>query len=75
LLTVQLGDDMTKDDLVEDRRRALNLLEAYESGSIMSLDQEAAEDLTNAHTEIQILALRTRIAELERRIESHPDHI
>jgi hypothetical protein len=49
-------------------------LEAYESGSIMSLDQEAAEDLTNAHTEIQILALRTRIAELERRIGSHPDH-
>jgi hypothetical protein len=65
---------MTKDDLVEDRRRALNLLEAYESGRIMSLDQEAGEDLTNAHTETQILALRTRIAELERRIGSHPDH-
>jgi polyhydroxyalkanoate synthesis regulator phasin len=64
---------MTKDDLIQDRRRAINLLEAYESGNMMSLVQDA-EDLTNEHTEIQILALRNQIAELERRIESHPDH-
>jgi ABC-type arginine transport system ATPase subunit len=64
---------MTKDELIEERRRALNLLQAFEAGHIMSLDENTKSDLTNAHTETQIDALREQIGELERRIEGHPD--
>lgn len=64
---------MTKNELLEERRRALNLLTAYEAGNVMSLDESDASDFTNDHTEAQIARLRERIAELERRIEGHPD--
>jgi hypothetical protein len=64
---------MTKDELLEERRRALNLLTAYEAGNMMSLDDADASDFTNDHTEAQIVVLRERIAELERRIDGHPD--
>lgn len=64
---------MTQEELREERRRAIRLLEAYESGAIMSLSGATAEDLTNQHTEDSILALRAQIAELERRIEGHPE--
>lgn len=64
---------MTLDDLIDRRQRALNLLQAYEAGAIMNLDDAAADDLTNNHTEVSILAVRAQIAELERRIASHPD--
>lgn len=64
---------MTKDELLEERRRALNLLTAYEAGNMMSLDESGASDLENDHTEAQILKLRERIDELDRRIAGHPD--
>ena len=64
---------MTKDELLEEQRRAQNLLSAYEAGNIMSLDENHASDFTNDHTEARILAVREQIAELERRIEGHPD--
>jgi hypothetical protein len=64
---------MTKDELLDSRRRAINLLKAYEAGDLMNLDSTAPNDLTNNHTEVSILALRAQIAELERRIASHPD--
>lgn len=64
---------MTQDELVEERRRAMNLLQAYEAGSMMNLDERTDGDFTNQKTEISIVALRARIAELERRIASHPD--
>lgn len=64
---------MTQDDLLNERQRALNLLNAFESGHVMSLDNDPAGDLTNSHTEVRILALREEIAELERRIAGHPD--
>lgn len=64
---------MTKNELLEERRRALNLLTAYEVGNMMSLDKNGASDFTNNHTEAQIAKLRERIDELERRIEGHPD--
>ena len=65
---------MTQDELVEERRTALNLLSAYEAGNITSLDERDASDFANDHTKAQIMVLRERIAELERRIEGHPDH-
>jgi hypothetical protein len=64
---------MTQEELVEERRRAMNLLQAYEAGSIMNLDERTDEDFTNRQTEVSIVALRARIAELERRIAGHPD--
>ena len=64
---------MTQDDLLKERQRALNLLNAFESGHMMSLDDDAAGDLTNSHTETRIVALREQIAELDRRIAGHPD--
>jgi hypothetical protein len=64
---------MTKDELLERRRRAINLLHAYEAGSVMNLNDAAVDDLTNQHTEASILALREQIAELERRVAGHPD--
>jgi hypothetical protein len=64
---------MTKDELLDSRRRALNLLQAYEAGDIMNLDSAAPDDLTNHNTEVSIIALRAQIAELERRIAGHPD--
>jgi uncharacterized protein YceH (UPF0502 family) len=62
---------MTKDELLEERRRALNLLNAFEAGHVMSLNEGGVSDFTNNHTEIRIAALREQIAELERRIEGH----
>lgn len=64
---------MTQAELVEQRRRAMNLLQAYEAGSIMNLDEQTSQDFTNQQTEVSIIKLRARIAELERRIASHPD--
>jgi hypothetical protein len=64
---------MTQEELVEERRRAMNLLQAYEAGSVMNVDERTDEDFTNQQTEVSIVALRARIAELERRIASHPD--
>ena len=64
---------MTQDELMERRRRAINLLHAYEAGDIMNLDEDAADDLTNHNTEVSITALRVEIEELERRIAGHPD--
>jgi hypothetical protein len=64
---------MTKNELMEERRRALNLLTAYEAGNMMSLDENGASDFTNDHTEAQIAKLRERIDELERRVEAHPE--
>jgi hypothetical protein len=64
---------MTKNELLDERRRALNLLSAYEAGNMMSLDENDASDFTNDHTEAQIAMLRERIDELERRIEGHPE--
>jgi hypothetical protein len=40
---------------------------------MMSLDDADASDFTNDHTEAQIVVLGERIAELERRIDGHPD--
>ena len=65
---------MTQEDLLEERRRAINLLKAYEAGNMISIDESASDDFTNDHTELKILTLRTRIGELERRIAGHPDH-
>jgi hypothetical protein len=64
---------MTQNELLEERRRALNLLTAYEAGNIMSLDDNAVSDFTNDPTEAQIVKVRERIAELERLIQGHPD--
>lgn len=64
---------MTHEELVDRRRRAINLLHAYEAGSVMDLGDAEKEDLTNQQTELSIVALRAQIAELERRIGSHPD--
>jgi hypothetical protein len=64
---------MTHEELLEQRQRAINLLHAYEAGSIMNLGTADREDLTNQQTEVSIVALRAQIAELERRIASHPD--
>lgn len=64
---------MTHEELIDQRRRAINLLHAYEAGSVMNLGEALKEDLTNQQTELSIVALRARIDELERRIASHPD--
>jgi hypothetical protein len=64
---------MTQQELREERERAIRLLNAYESGAIMNLDEVQGVDLTNRHTEDSIDALRAQIAELERRIDGHPD--
>jgi hypothetical protein len=64
---------MTLEQLFDERRRAMNLLHAYEAGSIMNLGGAEKEDLANQQTEISIAAVREQIAELERRIASHPD--
>ncbi|UUR06732.1 hypothetical protein [Sphingomonas glaciei] len=64
---------MTRDDLIAQERQALNLLAAYEAGSLMNLSDEPAGDLNNQHTEQSIVVLRSRIAELQRRIAGHPD--
>lgn len=64
---------MTLEELVDERRRAINLLGAYEAGSIMILGEAEKEDLSNHQTELSIAAVRAQIAELERRIASHPD--
>lgn len=52
----------------------MNLLHAYEAGSIMNLGEADKEDLSNHQTEVSIAAVRLQIAELERRIVGHPDH-
>jgi hypothetical protein len=65
---------MTYEELVDQCQRAINLLHAYEAGSVMDLGGAETEDLTNQQTELSIVALRAQIAELERRIASHPDH-
>jgi hypothetical protein len=65
---------MTQKDLLEERQRALNLLNAFESGHMMSLNDDATGDLTNSHTEARIVDLLEQIAELDRRIAGHPDH-
>jgi hypothetical protein len=45
---------MTKNELLDERRRALNLLTAYEAGNMVTLDENDASDFTNDHTEAQI---------------------
>lgn len=72
---VGLGSAMTHEELVDQRRRAMNLLHAYEAGSIMNLGEAEKEDLSNDQTELSIAAIRLQIAELERRIASHPDQM
>lgn len=64
---------MTFEELADERRRAINLLHAYEAGSIMNLEEAQREDLSNQQTELSIVAVRAQIAELERRMDSHPD--